>query len=220
MGAVLLRIHPRCKLDALKLLLGRPSGIIITDRWCVYDDWDEESQQLCWAHVGRNWEMLIERGGEAKALGERWRAGQKCVFELWHLFRGEGWTRTKLNDRMIPRIEALGELLLAGTRSNDAVLARACDRHLKRFPLLWLFVSVEGVEPTNNHGERVQRRVVLWRRRSFGCASDAGSRYLERILTAVETLRLQKRSVLDFLSQTLTAARENRPGPTLCPAVG
>ena len=219
-GAVLFRIHPRRNLDALKLLLGRLSGIIVSDRWCVYDDWDEESRQLCWAHVGRNWDTWIERGGEAKDLGERWATLQKSVFELWHLFRGGGCTRTDLSDRMVPHIEAMGELLHAGTRSKDAVLSHACTALLDRFPLLWLFVSVEGVEPTNNLGERVQRRAVLWRRRSFGCASASGCVYVERILTAVETLRLQKRNVLDYLTETIAAAREARPGPALCPATG
>jgi len=216
-GAALFRIHPRRNLDALKSLLGKLSGIIVSDRWCVTDDWDYDHRQLCWAHIGRNWEKWTERGGEAKELGERWSAAQKSVFELWHVFRGGGCTRSDLNDRMIPHIEAMSELLHAGTRSRDAVLSRRCGRLLDRYPLLWLFVTVEGVEPTNNHGERVQRRAVLWRRRSFGCASAAGCRYVERILTTVETLRLQKRNVLEFLSDTIAAARERRPGPALAP---
>lgn len=216
---VLFRIHPRRNLDALKLLLGKLAGVLISDRWCVYDEWDFECRQLCWAHVGRNWEKWIASGGKAKALGEQWLATQKLVFELWHLFRGGGCTRDELEDRMVPHIDALGELLHAGMRSRDAALARRCERLIDRYPLLWLFVTVEGVEPTNNHGERVQRRAVIWRRRSFGTQSAAGSQFVERILTAVETLRLQKRNVLEFLSETLAATREGRPAPTLC-AVG
>jgi transposase len=219
-NAVLFLIHPRRNLDALKMLLGKLAGIVVSDRWCVYDEWDFDHRQLCWAHVGRNWEKLIERGGKAKELGERWLATQKDVFELWHLFRGGGCSRSELGDRLEPHVEELGELLHAGMRSRDGVLSRRCGRLLDRYPLLWLFASVEGVEPTNNHGERVQRRAVLWRRRSFGCASASGCRYVERILTAVETLRLQKRNVLEFLGETVAAAREGRPGPSLCPAAG
>ena len=213
---VLFLIHPRRNLDALKLLLGKLAGVLISDRWCVYDNWDFDCRQLCWAHIGRNWEKWIERGGKAKELGEQWLATQKVVFELWHLFRGGGCTREELNDRMLPHVEALGELLHAGMRSRDGALSRRCGRLLDRYPLLWLFVTVEGVEPTNNHGERVQRRAVIWRRRSFGTQSAAGSRFVERILTAVETLRLQKRNVLEFLSETISATREGRPAPTLC----
>ena len=80
----------------------------------------------------------------------------------------------------------------------------------------WLFTSAEGVEPTNNHAERVQRRAVLWRRKSFGCASVAGCRFVERILTVVGTLRLQGRSALEFLSRSIAARRQGSAGPTLC----
>jgi len=40
-------------------------------------------------------------------------------------------------------------------------------------PAMWLFITVEGVEPTNNAAERAIRPAVLWRR-SFGAQSQAG----------------------------------------------
>ena len=213
--AVLFLIHPRRNLDALKLLLGKLSGILVSDRWGIYDKWDFESRQLCWAHVKRNWDKQIERGGKAKELGNRWLALQKPVFELWHLFRGGGCTRSELSDRMVPHVEALGDLLRAGTRSRDATLARYCTRLHDRYPLLWLFVSVEDVEPTNNHAERVQRRAVLWRRKSFGCQSPNGCRFVERILTVIQTLRLQNRNALAFLGETLARHRQGQRTPSL-----
>jgi len=79
-------------------------------------------------------------------------------------------------------------------------------RLLRVYQALWTFVVVEGVEPTNNHVERAQRRTVLWRRHSFGCPSAAGYRFVERILTVVQTLRLQERSVLQFLVASLFEA--------------
>ena len=82
--------------------------------------------------------------------------------------------------------------------------------------MYWLFMSEPGVEPTNNHAERVQRRAVLWRRKSFGCASQAGCRFVERILTVVGTLRLQGRNALEFLSGSIAAHRGGAAGPTLC----
>jgi transposase len=215
---VLFLIHPRRNLDAMTLLLGKLSGILVSDRWAVYDDWDDECRQVCWAHVTRNWDTQSERGGKAKELGDRWQATQTTVFELWHTFRGGGCTRTELSDRLVPHAEALAEVLHAGTRSRDPVLARHCERLLERFPMLWLFAAIDGVEPTNNHAERVQRRAVLWRRKSFGCQSPAGCRFVERILTAIQTLRLQKRNALEFLGQCLAAHRQGREAPALCSA--
>jgi len=54
---------------------------------------------------------------------------------------------------------------------------------------------------------------VLWRKTAFGCHSESGCRFAERILTVVQTLRLQKRSVLDFLEGSIIAHRSKTPGP-------
>jgi transposase len=107
------------------------------------------------------------------------------------------------------------EVLQAGRRCRDHKTRRFCDRVLGVYPALWTFVVEDGVEPTNNHVERAQRRAVLWRRRSFGCHSADGCRFVERILTVVQTLRLQKRSTLDYLHEAIAAYRRNQPGPQL-----
>ena len=44
--------------------------------------------------------------------------------------------------------------------------------HFERF---FTFLSEEGVEPTNNDGERAERQGVLWRKISGGTASVARS---------------------------------------------
>jgi transposase len=80
---------------------------------------------------------------------------------------------------------------------------------------LWTFVRKEGVEPTNNHIERLLRPGVLWRKNAFGCHSEAGCRFVERMLTVVQTLRLQKRPVLEFLHQSLLAHRQAQKAPQL-----
>jgi transposase len=82
-------------------------------------------------------------------------------------------------------------------------------------PALWTFVRREGVEPTNNHAERVLRKAVLWRKKSFGCVSEGGCRFVERILTAVQTLRLQRRQVWQFLQQSIAAHRAHQIAPSL-----
>ena len=70
---------------------------------------------------------------------------------------------------------------------------------------------MESVEPTNNHFERVQRRALFWPRRSFGWDSAAGYGFVERILTVVQTLRLQTGSVLQFLHEAIDALRSRIP---------
>jgi transposase len=62
------------------------------------------------------------------------------------------------------------------------------------------------------------RRGVLWRKNAFGCHSAEGRRFVERILTAVQTLRLQGRPVLRYLHDALVAHRNGLPAPSLLPA--
>lgn len=211
-------IHPLRNRTALCRLLGEVwDGILCSDRWCVYDGWPTLRRQLCWAHLKRNWETLAERGGKARRVAEACLDVARRVFEAWHLFRGGGCTWAGLDDRIAPLAVQLLQVLQQGGRSRDRRLARSCARLLKVYEGLWTFAVVPGVEPTNNHAERVQRRAVLWRRKSFGCHSAAGCRFAERILTAVQTLRLQGRSVLDFLSEAVHAHRNGAPSPQLVP---
>ena len=56
----------------------------------------------------------------------------------------------------------------------------------------------------------------MWRKKSFGCQSQRGCRFVERILTVVQTLRLQGRNALEFLAETMAAHRRGSEVPKLC----
>jgi transposase len=162
-------ISPWRNLKALTRLLGaRMVGILCSDRWKVYNEWPVKQRQVCWAHWKRNWEKLAQRGGQAKKIAQGCLDVHRRVFELWHLYRGGGLTKQEWVEAILPVIRSLVEILGAGARSRDDKLARHCDNLLQVWPALWTFVWCAGVEPTNNHGERVLRLAVLWRRRSFG----------------------------------------------------
>jgi transposase len=209
-------ISPWRNLKALVRLLGAEFvGVLCSDRGRAYDEWPRTRRQVCWAHLKRNWEKLVERGGQAKVIGQACLDLHRRVFELWHLYRGGGITYRQLDDAMAPLMVALQDLLLTGRRSRDRRLARHCARVLEVSPALWAFLVCAGVEPTNNHAERVLRPAVWWRRRSFGCHSADGCRFVERLLTVVPSLRVQQRSVLAFLHETLCAHRSGTQLPQL-----
>jgi len=170
---------------------------------------------LCWAHVGRNWQAQAERGGAAARLAALWLDAQGRLFEAWHLFRGGGCSAAEWDERVAGLMIEMHEVLRRGLSSRDRVLARFCARLRDVYLDLWTFAGAPGVEPTNNHAERVQRRAVLWRRRSFGCHSADGCRFAERILTVVQSLRQQGRSVVEFLSDIITAHRQGLQYPRL-----
>ncbi len=211
-------VHAGRGTAALTALLGADiQGLLHSDRWHAYNLLPERRRQLCWAHLKRDFQKWRERTGAGAAMGREGLRAVKQVFRAWHLFRGGGCTREQLQQRLAPVRRRLTGVLVAGHLGPDARVARFCANLIAWEESLWRFAAVEGVEPTNNHMERLLRRAVLWRRRSFGCSSAAGCRYVERILTTVQTLRLQERRVLEFLRQTLTDHRHGLPTPQLLP---
>ena len=108
-------------------------------------------------------------------------------------------------------------LLEAGSCSAVPKVAGRCKEILKLQAALFTFVNVVGVEPTNNVAERAVRQAVLWRKSSYGTDSEAGSTFVARILTAVTSLRLQHRHVLDWMTEACQARMERRPAPSLLP---
>jgi hypothetical protein len=56
---------------------------------------------------------------------------------------------------------------------------------------------------------------VIWRKISFGNHSATGRRFAQRILTAVQTPRLQNRPVLAYLRDAVAAHRASQPAPLL-----
>jgi transposase len=55
--------------------------------------------------------------------------------------------------------------------------------------------------------EQALRPAVIWRKISFGNHSQGGCRFVERILTTVQTLQIQHRPVLDYLMDAVAANR-------------
>ena len=139
------------------------------------------------------------------------------MFDWWYRVRDSTLSRVDFQMAMAPIPARVGELLREGTGVSPDKTRRTCQNLLKLEAALWTFVWVEGVEPTNNSAERPLRRPVLWRRRRFGTQSEAGSQFVERVLTAVTTLRQQKRDVLDYLTEACAAAIRGQTPPSLLP---
>ena len=209
-------IHVHRGARGLKELLGEAiTGIVISDRWWGYNRLPLEQRQVCWAHLKRDFQKCKERGGSGKEVGDVGLMVVEDVFTHWWEFRRRAITREALATGLEPLVEELRVALERGSGCADPKVSAFCDNLLTLYPALWLFAGIEGVEPTNNHAERVLRMGVLWRKNAFGCHSESGCRFVERILTVVQTLRLQKRSVLDFLVESVNAHRSGTTAPAL-----
>jgi len=138
------------------------------------------------------------------------------VFEAWDAYRREG-DRAQLLERIEPLALELRTLLeQAARRSTKTKYHRLFARNLlRRWPALWTFSTVEGVEPTNNHAERGLRGAVIYRKLSLGSQSHHGERTIERLLSASITCRLQRRSLFAYLADVLSANIRGDPIPAL-----
>lgn len=193
------------------------NGIVVSDRWSAYNWLLTFLRQLCWAHLRRDFQAFVERGGESQRIGQPILTQADLMFEWWHKVRDGTMSRTTFQDKMKSVQAKVGQLLRQGTACNHSKTAGTCRDILKREAALWTFVHIEGVEPTNNLAERQIRPGVLWRKGSFGTQSEAGSRFAERIMTVVATLKQQHRNVLDYLTEACDAANWGRQAPSLLP---
>lgn len=215
-GVAAFVIHAKRGKVGLKALLGdRIEGLVHSDRWHVYLQVPEERRQLCWAHLKRDFQKIVDGGGPSLFVGRRGLRIVRELFTAWHAFRAGTLTRSRLQEVCAALEGRLGQTLLEGAFGTDPKVAAFCENLIALEPALWTFAKREGVEPTNNFMERLVRLAVLWRRRSFGCNSEAGCRFVERILTVVQTCRLKTANTLEFLTAAVTAHRAGQPGPSL-----
>ena len=137
------------------------------------------------------------------------------VFRLWHLHKDGSIARADLKRWIRPLRMRMLVLLDAGARSCGYETPGKCRGILKTEPAMWTFVSVDGVEPTNNVAERAVRPVVIHRKTSLGSQSKRGSDFVARMQTASATLRQRGESLFLFVGNVARAVLVAGPEPKL-----
>lgn len=199
-------------------LLGEEyGGVLTSDRAKAYNGQPLRWRQLCWAHLRRDFQAMIDRGGAGAVVGARRLAQADVLFGWWYWVRDGTWARSTFQ-RYVRFLRGLVRAeLAAGTHCACPKTAATCRELLAVEPALWTFVRVEGIEPTNNAAERALRHAVQWRKTSYGTESTAGSHFVENILTVVATCRQQERPVLAYLTQCCQALYAGTEPPSLLP---
>jgi transposase len=215
--AAVFRIAPDRHEREARALLGEGfQGIACSDRWWAYDYLEPARRPLCWAHLVRDFTAHSEGLAAQKAFGQAGLEIAGRVFEAWQEHRHDG-DRARLIERISPLKQELRALLERATRKSTKTKYHRlfATNLLKRWPALWTFTLLDGVEPTNNHAERGLRGAVIHRKLSLGSQSEQGEHTIERLLSASITCRLQRRSLFAYLTDVLTASIRGDPIPTL-----
>lgn len=201
-----------------KELLGDAfAGVLTTDRWSAYAWVDVARRQLCWSHLVRDFQSWVDGGGAGKPIGMALLREARRMFRLWHNARDGTLSRPKLQKKMRPVQLNVLRWLEQASRCRDRRVRGMAREILRLDWALFTFVHTRGVEPTNNFAERQIRHAVIWRKGCFGTDSANGSRFVERMLTTITTLRQQQRNALEFITAACNAALAGTAPPSLLP---
>src|SRR6516162_5098175 len=185
--------------EVAKDLLGTDRRkVVVSDRFKSYT-WIKR-RQFCWAHLDRDFQAMVDRGGESAEVGRLLLGHSERIFDWWHRVRDGTMARATLQSHVAMLRFAFRDDLRRGVDCGCAKTAGTCRELLASETHLWTFVRVEGVEPTNNEAERSLRHAVIYRKTSGGTDSESGSRFVERMLSVVATCRQQEINALDYLT--------------------
>src|SRR4051812_40226324 len=101
--ATVFTIAPSRGSRVIKGLLGEAfAGRLISDRWSAYTWVPAERRQVCWAHLKRDFQALVDAGGAAQAIGDEGLALIARLFDTWHAGRAEPAPRPALAAQVLP----------------------------------------------------------------------------------------------------------------------
>lgn len=192
-------------------------GVVHSDRWSAYNYLDDQQRQICWAHLKREFERWKLRGDESEHYGEKLLEQVGLLFK-WYRDKREGnLSKALFGHRMKKMQKEVGGWLELASECEHPKTAATARNLLQHEVALWTFVYFEEAQPSNNWAERALRPAVIWRKRSFGADSEGGSRFVERILSVVYSLKQQKRDPLEYVTAACQARRSGQDPPSLLP---
>lgn len=194
---------------AFQALLGKECiQNLVTDRFRVYSTYG--LHQYCWAHLKRDFKRIEQRSGHVSVIGKLMSSLCSFLFKCAHERENNQISEEEFIQKARKLKDEFHYLFKLGLRADTHDLklgttGRFCERILSNEEKLWAFIEDLSLDLTNNLSERNLRPAVLWRKVSFGNKSARGEQFVERILSVVETLKVQGRNILDYLVTCFSA---------------
>lgn len=192
---------------------------VITDRYSAYND-IEQPHQYCLAHLIRDFRKFSERDGLDGEIGSLIEKELQKICKIQKQFREGDLTLRSRDARFRHQKKRLSEHLIDGLANGSDELSGLCDRLHDQMHKIWTFSKFTNVDPTNNLAERDLRRLVLWRKKSYGTRSLRGQRFVERISTVAETLRKVRENIYSFISKAVFSFYTGEQAPLINPSLG
>lgn len=208
----------RGKKSAKKLLGENFAGILTTDRYSAYNIVDAIQRQLCRSHITRDFIKISQRDNGIGKIGDELLFHQNKIFYYWNKYKSGIISFTKLGKAISMLKKSLKSCLSNAISCRHKRTSGTCKNILKYFESLFTFARHEGIEPTNNHGERQIRKYVIYRKLSFGTQSERGSRYIERIFSISATCKQQGKNTISYIKQAIINFNSGLSPPELLTA--
>lgn len=180
----------------------------VSDRYAVYNN-ISQTHQFCLAHLIRDFRNFSQRDGPDKNIGNLLEKALSKACFIHKKYRDRKITFVNRNRQLGKVIKKVQYGLDDGYANGSDDLSGLCERLLDNFNNLWMFAKKRGIEPTNNLAERDLRKLVIWRKKSYGTRSERGKNFVEKITSVVQTLRKQKKNVLSFIGSAIKAFYSN-----------
>ncbi len=218
--AVVYMIDQTRSAAAFKKLIGKETwdSPSVTDRYGVYHSL--KNHQYCLAHLIREFRKYGERDGPDKNIGLGLSRELILACNKHKDYREEKISLAQRNRSLGHSKRKVKCWLADGIANGSDELSKLCDRLFDNEDKLWMFTKIAGMEPTNNMAERDLRKLVIWRKKSYGTRSERGKWFVERITTVAQTLRKQGQNVLTFLQRAIESFYYKRQSPLISEALG
>jgi len=198
-GVVLYKIRKRNNSKVALTVFGRKqkNNVLVIDRFSALRALAEKAGfllQFCWSHILDDSKSLAKNFG---AEGKYIHRTLKEIYALATIFEGKG---------LPEHVEALkGEIFLLTQRhyKHSTVRKFVNNLYYRDVENLFRFVTDPKIDSTNNISERELRALVIIRKISNGSRSPRGANATAMLLSVIQTLRFNKKNVLEGLQDIL-----------------
>lgn len=216
------RIDRHRNTEAFQAIAGKLNELapVVTDRYSVYNTL-KNPRQFCIPHLIRNFRRFGQRDGPDGVFGSKIEKELQYLSHTHNLLKRGEISRITWSQRIRRCRNRVDELFMGALVEASQELGNLCEKLLlDDFDKIWTFRKYDDAEPSNNLAERDLRRMVLWRKKSYGTRSKKGQRFVQTISSVAATLRRTGRNIFSFLVESLRNFYTGLPAPMIQPNHG
>jgi len=194
-------------------LTDKYQGTIISDFYGVYFRLPYKKQK-CLVHLLRELHNTAKRD-DSTEYRFFYKQIKRLVRDAVRLKEDKPALSTYIFQRKFKRIKRRLFMLIGDKGSDNKNISRIAGRFSKFWLDMLTFLEIDNVDWNNNLAERLIRPNVIYRNRSFGNRSIAGTKAHATLMSLIQTLNLQNRNASGFLKTAFLRHRQGDMTPLL-----